>query len=221
MWNATFKTGLNSSKYGIHTFSFISPSTGTHERNKSTSSRLSGFIAIGRALHPSEVAWICLESENGLKGNWRQKDKFFFYHAHYCFPLFCGISVVFPPALRLRMEEWGVIFAAYDVWYGKTCESAPYRGSVFDWCLSWILSQRRNSKTTKNISTAALVFLDSRYHTSQQGADLVFEPALKRQKQWEKPNFERNFLAKNKTRRNNPTHLISLILAFSSLKLSS
>ena len=27
------------------------------------------------------------------------------------------------------------------------------------------------------------------YHTSQQGADLVFEPTLKRQKQQEKPNF--------------------------------
>ena len=32
---------------------------------------------------------------------------------------------------------------------------------------------------------------------SQQAADLVFEPALKRQKLWEKTNFEHNFLTKN------------------------
>ena len=32
---------------------------------------------------------------------------------------------------------------------GKTCESAPYRSSVFVWCLSWILSPRRNSKNNE------------------------------------------------------------------------
>ena len=40
----------------------------------------------------------------------------------------------------------------------------------------------------------------SPYHTSQQAADLVFEPTMKRSQRQEKSNFERNFLAKNSTR---------------------
>ena len=40
----------------------------------------------------------------------------------------------------------------------------------------------------------------SPYHTSQQAADLVFEPTMKRSKKREKSNFERNFLAKNSKR---------------------
>ena len=38
------------------------------------------------------------------------------------------------------------------------------------------------------------------YHTSQHAADLVFEPAMKRPKKREKPNFKRNFLAKDEKR---------------------
>ena len=38
------------------------------------------------------------------------------------------------------------------------------------------------------------------YHTSQQAADLVFEPTMKRSQKWEKYNFEHNFLAKNSKR---------------------
>ena len=40
----------------------------------------------------------------------------------------------------------------------------------------------------------------SPYHTSQQAADLVFEPTMKRSQKREKSNFERNFLAKNNKR---------------------
>lgn len=36
---------------------------------------------------------------------------------------------------------------------------------------------------------------------SQQRADLVFEPTLKRQKEQEKPNFKRNFLAKTENKK--------------------
>ena len=36
----------------------------------------------------------------------------------------------------------------------------------------------------------------SPYHTSQQAADLVFEPTMKRSQKREKSNFERDFLAK-------------------------
>ena len=37
----------------------------------------------------------------------------------------------------------------------------------------------------------------SPYHTSQQAADLVFEPTMRRSEKRKKSNFERNFLAKN------------------------
>ena len=40
----------------------------------------------------------------------------------------------------------------------------------------------------------------SPYHTSQQAADLVFEPTMKRSQKREKSNFERNFLAINSKR---------------------
>ena len=40
----------------------------------------------------------------------------------------------------------------------------------------------------------------SPYHRSQQAADLVFEPTMKRSQKREKSNFERNFLAKNSKR---------------------
>ena len=51
----------------------------------------------------------------------------------------------------------------------------------------------------------------SPYHMSQQAADLLFEPTMKRSQQREKSNFERNFLA---TRENNFTKLTSLMLDF-------
>ena len=40
----------------------------------------------------------------------------------------------------------------------------------------------------------------SPYHTSQQAADLVFEPTMNRSQKREKSNIERNFLAKNSKR---------------------
>ena len=40
----------------------------------------------------------------------------------------------------------------------------------------------------------------SPYHTSQQAANLVFEPTMKRSQKREKSNFDRNFLAKNSKR---------------------
>ena len=52
------------------------------------------------------------------------------------FNFFSCISVAFPPkknfysdfglsALRLRMEESALIFAAYDVWYGEDMRERP------------------------------------------------------------------------------------------------
>ena len=74
----------------------------------------------------------------------------------------------------------------------------------------------------RRFSTVYLVSLDyeislphpSPYHTSQQAADLVFEPTMKRSQKREKFNFERNFLAKNSKRENNFTKLTSLMLDF-------
>ena len=81
----------------------------------------------------------------------------------------------------------------------------------------------KKQQKKKKIFTAALVSLDyenlcSPYHTSKQGADLVLEFTLKRQKQPEKPNFERKFSRKKqKTRRNNPTHLTYVRLSKNNL----
>ena len=144
MWNATFKTGLNSSKYGIHTFSFISPSTGTHERNKSTSSRLSGFIAIGRALQPSEVAWICLASENGLKGNWRQKDNFF-YHAQILFSTFFW-----------RIRRFSTSIAAQN-------------GGVSGFCSLWRMIWGRHARAS-HIEAVFLIDVCREYWVSEETA---------------------------------------------------
>ena len=108
----------------------------------------------------------------------------------------CFHSDFGPSAMRLRMEESAVIFAAYDIWYGEDMQVPPIYtvGAVFIlMCLSSILSSRRNSRATKKTSTAALVF-----YTSQQAAYLNFEPVLKRPKKQEKPNFESNFFAKKK-----------------------
>ena len=56
------------------------------------------------------------------------------------------------------------------------------------------------------------------YHTSEQAADLVFEPAMKVKQKLEKPNFERNFLAKKTKNRKREeitvTNLNFLMLGF-------
>ena len=81
----------------------------------------------------------------------------------------------------------------------------------------------------RRFSTVYLVSLDyeislphpSPYHTSQQAADLVFEPTMKRSQKREKFNFDRIFLAKNSKRENNFTKLTSLMLDFAKKMLET
>lgn len=102
---------------------------------------------------------------------------------------------------------------------------APHIEAVFltDVCREYrVRENTANNEENIHIRTcfSSLRNLCSPYHTSQQGADLVFEPTLKRQKQREKPNFERNFLSKQqKTIRNQPTHLTLLMLGFPKIML--
>ena len=102
-------------------------------------------------------------------------------------------------------KESAVIFAAYDVSYRETHARAPHIEAV-----SWLMSvvniefakKQQNNEENIHSSTCSswLPDLCSLHHTSQRAADLVFEPALKRPKKREKPNFERNFLAENRKR---------------------
>ena len=115
-----------------------------------------------------------------FKGNWRPKNKHFFIYTMHNNVFNCFYSDFGPSALQLRMEESKVIFATYDIWwYGEDMREYPIKKQCIDWCLLWILSLQRNSKTMKKISTAALVSLDYKisvppYHTLQHAADLVF-----------------------------------------------
>ena len=141
------------------------------------------------------------------------------------FNFFSCISVVFPPkkifysdfgpsALRLRMEESAVIFAAYDVWYGEDMRGRPIKKHP-------LVSSTSHNGVLLCSTCVYLVSLDyetslphpSPYHTSQQAADLVFKPTMKRSQKREKSNFERNFLAKN-SKREKITKLTSLMLEF-------
>ena len=105
-----------------------------------------------------------------------------------------------PSALRLRMEESAVIFAdymTYDIMYEDMREGAIKKHPL--------VSSASHNGVLLCTTCVYLVSLDyeislphlSPYHTSQQAADLVFEPTMKRSQKREKPNFERNFLAKN------------------------
>ena len=127
------------------------------------------------------------------------------------------MSLLFgPSALQLRMKESVAIFAAYDVIMilGRDARQ-PHIEAVF---LTDVYRGYRVHEENIHSSTcfSCLWNLCSPYHASQEAcADLVFEPTLKRQKRWEKPNFERNFLTKKlKMRRNNSTDLTLLILGF-------
>ena len=122
------------------------------------------------------------------------------------YPSFFHLKKIFysdfgPSALRLRMEKSAVIFAAYDVWYGEDMRKRPIK-------MHPLVSSASHNGILLCTACVYLVSLDyeislphpSPYHTSQQAADLVFEPTMKRSQKREKSNFERNFLAKNSKR---------------------
>ena len=106
-----------------------------------------------------------------------------------------------PSALRLRMEESAVIFAAYDVRYGEDMQERPIKKHP-------LVSSASHNGVLLCTTCVYLVSLDyeislphpSPYHTSQQAADLVFKPTMKRSQKREKSNSERNFLAKDSKR---------------------
>ena len=77
-------------------------------------------------------------------------------------------------------------------------------------CEYWVCEEatKQRRKYPQQECFSWLQKLCSPYHMSQQGADLVFEPTLKRQKQQEKPNFKRNFLPKNR-KREEITHTVN------------
>ena len=127
------------------------------------------------------------------------------------FNFFSCISVFFLPKKiffipilghqHCRMEESAVIFAAYDVWYGEDMRERPIKKHP-------LVSSASHNGVLLCTTCVYLVSLDyeislphpSPYHTSQQAADLVFEPTMNRSQKREKSNIELNFLAKNSKR---------------------
>ena len=118
---------------------------------------------------------------------------------------FSCISVVFPPKKIILFRFWAISIAAQN---GKVSGH---------FCSLWRMIWGRHARTHPLVSSAShnglllcttcvyLVSLDyeislphpSPYHMSQQAADLVFEPTMKRLQKREKSNFERNFLPKS------------------------
>ena len=78
--------------------------------------------------------------------------------------------------------SWTLLFdrpGSAPIWGGK-------KGEFRDWTSVYLVS----------LDYEISLPHPSPYHTSQQAADLVFEPSLKRSQKREKSNFKRNFLAK-------------------------
>ena len=127
-------------------------------------------------------------------------------HNYIVFNFFSCISVVFPPEKMFLLRFWAISIAAQRSFlqlmtYGEDMRERPIKKHP-------LVSSASHNGVLLCTTCVYLVSLDyeislpdpSPYHTSQQAADLVFEPTMKRSHKEEKSNLGHNFLARNSKR---------------------